>query len=439
MRWVLLLLFVSHAALADTPLPRTATNGDYRPVNAAQARIGQLLFYDRILSGNRNIACSSCHHPSDATGDGLSLGLGAGAVGFGHDRHVGPDGLPIQRVPRNTPSLFNLGAVEFVTLFDDGRVQQDASRRFGIRTPLPDIAAKDLASVLAAQTMFPILSPVEMAGQSGENEVADAVAAGIITGQDGALDLIARRVSGIAAYRNMFAALDPGIREGRAIRYSDIANALAAFVQSEWRADRAPFDAYLRGGTALSPVATSGMALFYGGAGCSRCHGGTFQTDHDFHAMGQPQLGPGRAAPGAFQGRDTGRMLVTNSGSDAFAFRTPSLRNVTVTGPWGHAGAFGDLRDFLRQHTHPAIGMEGYVDQAVLPPLSTDHDDWAVSASATERALIANAAESTAVDLSRDEIDRIVAFLDSLTDDASLHGRLGVPADVPSGLAVDGR
>ena len=60
-----------------SPLPKA--NATYAPVDIAQVRLGQLLFYDPILSGNKTVACATCHHPKHATADGLSLGLGDGA------------------------------------------------------------------------------------------------------------------------------------------------------------------------------------------------------------------------------------------------------------------------------------------------------------------------------------------------------------------------
>ena len=89
------------------------------------------------------------------------------------------------------------------------------------------------------------------------------------------------------------------------------------------------------------------MELFFGTAGCSRCHAGSLLSDQRFHPMGEPQLGPGKAARFESHQRDTGRMRVTGRAEDAYAFRTPMLRNVTETGPWGHAGAHDDLAAFF--------------------------------------------------------------------------------------------
>ena len=181
------------------------------------------------------------------------------------------------------------------------------------------------------------------------------------------------------------------------------------------------------------------MELFYGRAGCVECHAGKFQTDHGFHAMGQPQLGPGKAERFEAHSRDIGRMRVTNDPGDAYAFRTPSLRNVLHTGPWGHAGAFSDIRAFLRHHADPRAGMERYDPaQAVLPDLPGTKPDWAVAGDSAERALIAAAAAAAPARVRTEgEVEALVAFLDALSDPVALKGRLGVPEAVPSGLPVE--
>ena len=430
--------FGAGAAPAEN-LPGPVTDADYLPVSEAEARLGQLLFYDPVLSGNRNISCATCHHPRFGTSDGLSLSLGEGGKGLGPDRVVDPANLPEQRVPRNSPALFNLGAREFTVLFHDGRIAADPSRPSGLRTPLENEMVRGFASILSAQTMFPVLSPDEMAGHYGENDVSKAVRTGRITGPGGAWDIIARRVAGIPAYAEAFAAVYPDVAAGQPLDFTDISNAVAAFMEFEWRSDDSPFDRHLRGEAPLTGAAATGMGLFYGRAGCAGCHSGKFQTDHGFHAMGQPQLGPGKAERFEAHSRDIGRMRVTNDPADAYAFRTPSLRNVLHTGPWGHAGAFSDIRAFLRHHADPRAGMERYdATQAVLPDLPGTKPDWAVADDSAERALIAAAAaDAPAVALTRGEIDALVAFLGALSDPVALKGRLGVPDAVPSGLAVE--
>ncbi|MGI9492357.1 MAG: cytochrome c peroxidase, partial [Geminicoccaceae bacterium] len=91
----------------------------------AKVELGRLLFFDKILSGNRNIACATCHHPTLATADAVSLPLGEGARGLGRGRKASVDTPLLGRVPRNSPALFFLGANEFDRLYYDGRVEQD--------------------------------------------------------------------------------------------------------------------------------------------------------------------------------------------------------------------------------------------------------------------------------------------------------------------------
>lgn len=439
MRLLLPILLALAPALRAEPLPEPLTDADFAPpATRAEIALGHLLFHDPVLAGNRNISCATCHHPRFATSDGLSLGIGEGGVGLGPDRRADPENPPEQRIPRNSTALFNMGARALTVMFHDGRIEVDPARPSGLRTPLGAEMVQGFDSLLSAQTMFPVLSSDEMAGHYQENAVAKAVRQGRITGPGGAWDLISRRVAAIPAYADMFAAAYPEIAAGREIAFTDISNAIAAFVAWEWRADDSPFDRFLRGEGTLSPQAADGMALFYGAAGCSACHSGKLLSDMDFHAMGQPQLGPGKVERFETHQRDIGRMRVTGRAEDAYAFRTPPLRNVARTGPWGHAGAYADLAAFLRHHADPAAGLAAYRSGAILPELDGIADDWAVMRSGALRGEIAETvAGRRPVALTEAEIAALVAFLKSLTDEAALAGRLGVPAAVPSGLPVE--
>ncbi|MEM1065530.1 MAG: cytochrome-c peroxidase [Pseudomonadota bacterium] len=430
-----LIALAATAAAADLPSPVDPTTYAQHPEE--EVRLGWHLFYDPILSGNRNIACATCHHPRFATSDGLSLGLGEGGVGLGPERQADPANLPEQRIPRNAPALFNLGASEFTVMFHDGRIEADPTRPSGLRTPLEDEMVAGFASLLSAQTMFPVLSPDEMAGHYQENEISQAVRQGRLTGPGGAWDLISARVAAVPNYAERFATVYPEIDAGRPIAFTDISNAIAAFMAVEWRSDTSPFDAWLRGEAPLTPDASQGAELFYGAAGCGTCHAGPFQTDHGFHARGQPQLGPGKAERFETHQRDIGRMRVTGQAEDAYAFRTPSLRNVVETGPWGHAGAFTDLAAFLRHHADPTAGLSAYTPAAELPDLPGAKTDYAILQDASERAAIADAVAETPGALTEDDIALLIAFLGSLSDPTALEGRLGVPDSVPSGLPVD--
>ena len=268
----------------------------FMAIDLDEARLGQLLFYHSILSGNRTVACATCHHPKFRTSDGVALSLGAGGIGLGPARRVGPQNIPEERTPRNSPALFNLGAHEFTVLFHDGRLEADINAPGGIRTPMGADMVTGFSSILSAQTMFPVLSRDEMAGSHRENDVAKLVRQGLIASKAGAWNALARRVGAIDVYAAKFAAVYPHIAQPDDIDFTDISNAIAAFMASEWRSDTAPFDGVLRVERQLTGDAAQGMALFYGDAGCAGCHAGPFLTDHHFHAMAAPQIGPGKSA-----------------------------------------------------------------------------------------------------------------------------------------------
>src|SRR5262245_39838350 len=67
--------------------------------NPAQIALGQALMFDKILSGNKNISCATCHHPTLHTGDGLPLSIGQGSTGLGPAR----DGGGGATIPRRAP------------------------------------------------------------------------------------------------------------------------------------------------------------------------------------------------------------------------------------------------------------------------------------------------------------------------------------------------
>jgi cytochrome c peroxidase len=432
-KWLALLLvgLVAKSAIAG-PLP--SPDVSFPEINPAQIELGQLLFFDPILAGNKTVSCATCHHPKFNTADGVSLGIGDGGIGLGTDRKIDPENPPEKRIPRNAPALFNLGASEFVSFFHDGRLEVDNTRPSGIRTPLGAEMENGFATLLSAQTMFPVLSAAEMAGHFSENEVSQAVRQGVLTGEGGAWDILAKRIEVIPEYRAKF---DGVIGRNKPVHFTDISDAIAAFVDFEWRATNSPFDLHLRFNQPLDAKAEAGKKLFYGKAECASCHSGLFQTDHKFHAIGMPQIGPGKAAGFERHRRDEGRMRVTGDPADAYAFRTPSLRNVAHTAPYGHSGAYSTLEGVIRHHLDPLAALTSYLETNAVFPADIGDDDFALMRDADEVAKIAAANTLKPNALSDEEVAELISFLNALTDPQSLKGALGMPASVPSGLPID--
>ena len=150
-----------------------------------------------------------------------------------------------------------------------------------------------------------------------------------------------------------------------------------------------------------------------------------------------PQIGPGKAAPFETHARDTGRMRVTGELPDQYKFLTPSLRNVSQTGPYGHNGAYASLEAVVRHHLDPVTAMYAYDPTQAVFHVIDPADDWRVVEDSEELARISAANELPPTALGNDAVSDLLAFLHSLTDTGATKGRLGVPAKVPSGLPVD--
>ncbi len=413
------------ALAGELPAPLTAA--DFIAFDMKQATLGRDLFYDKILSGNRNISCATCHHPDFGTGDGLSLGIGEGGVGLGTKRTAGSGETRIKkRIPRNAPPLWNLGAKDLHTLFHDGRLSISDAYENGFNSPAEEWLPTGFNSLLAAQAVFPLVAQFEMAGNPGENQVAGAAHDRI----DAPWPIIAKAVRTKGDYGARFVAAFGHITDAEQVTIVDIANALAAFQAIEWRSNDSPFDQYLAGDkTALTPVQKRGMELFFGAAKCSSCHSGKLLTDQKFHAHALPAFGPGRTRRFDPMVRDVGRMGESDDIKDAYRFRTPMLRNVALTAPYGHNGAYPTLTAMVRHHLNPQATRSNWQwSEANLPKAEwLSAIDFIVQSDRLEMARQQAKIDIHPIDLSDSNINDIVQFLHGLTGTGLKNPIFGVP------------
>lgn len=390
--------------------------------------LGEALFFDRELSGNRDIACATCHHPSLASGDGLPVSIGTGGTGLGPDRVLG-EGRPL--IPRNAPDVWNRGAEEWMTMFWDGRVAGSAAH--GFTSPAREALPDGLPNVLAVQAMFPVTSDAEMRGFPGDVDVTGAPNELAVLAPDdftGIWAALMDRLLAIPEYVDLFEAAFPDVAIEE-LGFEHAATAIGAFEAHLFAADATPWDAYLGGDLgALTDEAKRGAVLFFGDAGCAACHSGTLLTDQQHHNVASPQVGPGK---GAESPDDMGRARETGSTADMYAFRTPPLRNVVVNGPWFHDGAYTTLEAAVRHMIEPEAALAEY-DPSQLP------ESMRIVYDAPER--IATVldyldARLTPRPLDDDESADLVAFLEALTDPRVDEIADRVPDQVPSGLPVD--
>jgi cytochrome c peroxidase len=394
-------------------------------VRPALVKLGQALAFDKILSGNRDIACMTCHLPALGTGDLRSLSIGQGATGLGASR-VHPEGLFI---PRNAPPLFNLH--ENKPMFWDGRIFQDDVGTFhtpaglGITSAMMPVFEFGTVSMLP---MFPVLSREEMRAFQG-NELA-AISD---TEQGQIWEAIMVRLRQIPEYHKLFEQAYPGQRLA-GMTFAHASNAIAGFLLSKFAFSNTPWDRFLAGDDeAMTTVQLQGAKSFMGPtAKCALCHNGPALTDNKFRNVAVAQLGPGQG-DGLTLRDDFGRARVNDSVASRYAFRTPPLRNVELTAPYGHDGAFFSLRDFVDHYSESTLKLENY-DITQLEPLlrNTVLDNFAEILATRDGRL------ATLV-MSEQEIDDITEFMKALTDPGARTLIGVIPGKVPSGLSIDGQ
>lgn len=306
--------------------------------------LGEELFFDQALSRDGNQSCATCHNPEaafvdDRTGDDgrvLPVSLGDDMTSFG---------------ARNAPTAsyavlapaFSFGTRERHNKHNQNRLYEG---------PLGGLFHDGRATDLAAQAGGPPLSPVEMA----------------LVDEAMAVDRLKANPRYVASFELLFG---EGILSDVPRAYAAMTEAIAAFESTE---QFAPFDSKydrsLRGEATLSFKELTGKALFFSEfANCAICHQlrgngdpiGKFEetfTGYEYHNVGTPANPEAQALSGVFE-PDLGLLSREDITDPAHAgkFRTPTLRNVAVTGPYMHNGVFRDLRtviEFYDQFNNPA-------------------------------------------------------------------------------------
>ena len=422
-----LLSLVSAAGLTGDP----GTGRTLPSINDPKAHLGKKLFFSKGLGGNNDSACVSCHHPSLGGGDNLSLSTGVNAetadlLGPGrihdeikafNDNDSEWDGGP--PVPRNAPTTFNI-AMWDQALFHDGRVESlgktagaNGDDGLGIRTPDSAFGVADLNAgnnLAAAQSRFPVTSPEEMRGFSNLGQNNDAVR-----------DDLAVKLTGDVDWGNEFSTAygDP------AISYDRIAESIGEYERSQVFVN-SPWKAFVEGNkNAISESAKRGGLMFFrsidnGGANCTSCHSGDFFTDEQYHVLASPQIGRGKGDNnGTLTNDDFGRFRESSVAADMYRFRTPSLVNVEVTGPWGHAGGYTTLEGMVRHMLNPAEAIANY-DFSQLNPTVQAADMLTNTQFALDQ-LEANRTNNVAdvhrnITFTDDDVTDLVEFLKTLTD-----------------------
>lgn len=380
--------------------------GEMPSQDPARVALGRALFFDKILSGNRDVACATCHDPSAALTDGRSLAIGTGGTGTTTARQLGQGR---QFTPRSAPTLLNAG-LGLYQMFWDTRL----TGGFGHFATDSMVLSPALPNLLAAQAMLPVLNRLEMRGNAGDRDLHGNVNELALLGDDQSEDVweaIMDRLTAVPEYRAMFSAAFPG----RTARFEQAAEALAAFQMEKFTYTRTPFDRYLdRDNSAMTLQQKRGGLLFFGRALCSTCHNGPFLGANGLANVGAPQIGPGGTKQPPL---DFGRGEHEGFEFYQFAFRVAPLRNVELTAPYFHSGAYPTLEAVVRHYNDPVEALRSYDPSQLAPDVRPlYHGD-----NATVNAVLETLDHRLrlGLDLTDAEIDDLVAFLKALTDPAA--------------------
>lgn len=282
-------------------LPKDVVHPQSNPFSKEKARLGRLLFYDPILSGEKDVSCASCHHPEFGYAENIELSIGVGGKGLGLNR-ISSRLSEIPFTKRNSPSVLN-------TAFNG--IESDKPYDPMTAPMFWDLRSKSLED----QSLHPIRQFEEMRGPGIE--------------QTDMLNVVVDRLKAIPEYRALF---KKAFKTEDAITDENLAKAIACFERT-LVANNSRFDQYMRGDEkAISVSEKDGLELFMN-AGCARCHNGPMFSDYKVHVIAAP---------------DAEKINVVDSGfNGTFAFRTPSLRNLRFTAPYMHSGKIQTLDNVL--------------------------------------------------------------------------------------------
>jgi cytochrome c peroxidase len=347
----------------------------------ALERLGERLFFDADLSLNRTQSCATCHMPDRAFTDGRETAAGL-AASLGDDgTSLGDRNAPTVSYANRTPSFGRNERGRWKGgLFHDGR-----------------------AASLDEQAGGPPLNPLEMGMASKAAVVAR----------------LKEKAETAAAFERIFGA---DIFTDDETAFAAMTKAIAAFERTEaFSPFDSKYDRSLRGEVKLSPEEELGRVLFFSNqfTNCSKCHqlnavggsqGETF-SNYEFHNIGVPVNEALRKANGSEAGRvDPGlaaNPAVAGDLAERGKFKTPTLRNVAVTGPYMHNGVFADLRTvILFYNKYNSKSAKRQIDPETGAPWAAPEVEGNLSREELEFGPA----------LKDREIDALVAFLRALTD-----------------------
>jgi cytochrome c peroxidase len=387
---------------ASAPADSAAQRGMSRAVVYRQVRvlatIGRSLFFDPALSASGKLSCASCHDPSRAYGPPNALAVQPGGKDMGQ---MGLRAVPSLRYMQATP--------QFTEHYFDSDDEGDASVDNG---PTGGLTWDGRVDRGRDQARLPLLSPFEMANESPAAVVASVRS----SAHAGKL----RQAFGAAVFADTEKAFDA------------ILQALEAYEQYyvEFYPFSSKYDDYLAGKVTLTAQETRGLALFNNPTkgNCAHCHlsspgaDGTppVFTDHGLVALGVPRNReiPANADPAYYDLGLCGPLRTDLRAHPEYCgmFKSPTLRNVATRRAFFHNGVFHTLKDVLEFYAERDTNPEKWYPRGP-DGVVRKFDDLASEYHANvnvEPPFDRHVGDKPA--LSEQEIDDIIAFLQTLND-----------------------
>ena len=291
-------------------LPKKVKSPADNPLSTKKIELGRLLFFDPILSGDKGVACATCHHPTNGWAEYRDLSIGVNGVGLASKRTFNqPNTIPF--VKKNAHTILNtaFNGIDISNNYNPS----EAPMFWDIRT-----------KSLELQAIEPIKAMEEMRGLDyTETEI---------------LKEVVNRLTAIPEYQSLFAEV---FGQNKPISIDNIGKAIAAFERT-LLTNNSRFDQYMRGDeTAISLSEKDGFELFKR-VGCANCHNGPMFSDYQIHVLGVPENPKLGELDKGFE--------------ETFGFRTPSLRNLRFTAPYMHNGTMPNLQRVLEFYEDISFG-----------------------------------------------------------------------------------
>ena len=306
-------------------------------ITGAKVRLGQSLFHETGLGRNPKriesinmYSCASCHHVDAEFHAGIAQGIGEGGIGFGirgetrkKKTTYADTTVDVQAI--RSPTVLNVLCQELMLWNGQfGATGQNVGTENAWTAGTPK--EKNWLGYQGIETQA-------IAGQGVHR-----------------LKIDRDYLSSLPAYVTMFAEAFPSLPASQRMTDINAGLAIAAYERT-LIANQAPFQKWLRGNiTALSTTEKRGAVLFFGKAGCVKCHTGPALNDMAFYALGMNDLltgVKGAVNAGADKPEHKGRGGFTGRTEDMFKFKVPQLYNLRNVKFLGHGAQFSSVLEVL--------------------------------------------------------------------------------------------